>query len=296
MPRCRAALPRRAAAPRCRAALPCRAAVLRCRCRAAAAALPLLRCRAVLPRCAAPSTLAPRNSHLTLLASRALARWAGERTLYTYYGLRVHLLWATLTLTLTMGLGSSAPSVTAARSRSPVARWHRQCFSLMMGACQRAATHGAAGTRCAARQGVGCRGGTRREAEEGGRWMEVGGTCVPLPLPGGPMRMMFLLGGISTRRLSSVSRSSVSTPCQGAGSSWLTRLQGLRRAGRWCTSLAPPALTGAGERAKRGRRATRGPQGAALLSRQGVGGLTFRASAADMLERLELATATHQAR
>ena len=63
-----------------------------------------------------------------------------------------------------------------------------------------------------------------------------------------------------------------------------------------CTSLAPPALTGAGERAAHSRRSTRGPQGAALLSRQGVGGLTFRASAADMLERVELATATHQAR
>ena len=55
---------------------------------------------------------------------------------------------------------TSVPAATAARSRSPVARWQRLYFSLMMGA------------------------------------------CVPLPLPGGPMSTMFLVGGCSSRDFS----------------------------------------------------------------------------------------------
>ena len=43
-----------------------------------------------------------------------------------------------------------------------------------------------------------------------GCWLEPR-TCVPLPLPGGPTRMIFLPGGASIRRLSSASRSMVAT-------------------------------------------------------------------------------------
>ena len=43
-----------------------------------------------------------------------------------------------------------------------------------------------------------------------GCWLEPR-TCVPLPLPGGPTRMIFLPGGVSIRRLSSASRSMVAT-------------------------------------------------------------------------------------
>ena len=190
-----------------------------------------------------------------------------------------------------------------------MARWHRQYFSLMMGACHRAATRVSGDTCCCCcccseplRRAPGRRLQRRcRRCRRCSLQRRACGACGAGGRAGPHLRALTAAGradendvlarrhlhptlelGQQVQRVHTLPRRRVEAgltrPAEAPGR-------------RLCSSLVPPALTGMGG----SRRATRGPQGAARLSRQGVGRTPSEPQQPTCWSDSELATATHQA-